>query len=177
MVSRKPRAQPTSTDLEVLRLEPRVFAYCGWRNFSIGVWVGQATLPAVEGMLRMSEDLELRFPNGRSSVLFVTDKVPAPTQEARQAFARAYTPKLSCMAMVLEGDGFWASGIRSMSANVHRSADTPALLRVNNDIEQVVAWLPQQHLAHTGVNVSADELARVLRSARAEAEALARDVR
>jgi hypothetical protein len=177
MVSRMPRAQPSPLELEVLRLEPGIFAYCGWRNFSIGVWVGQATLPAVNGMLRMSEDLEQRFPHGRSSVIFVADKVPAPTPEAREAFARVYTPKLSCTAMVLEGDGFWASGIRSMSANVHRSADTPALLRVHNDIEQVVAWLPQQHLAHTGVNVSAEELARVLRSARAEAEVLARDAR
>jgi hypothetical protein len=160
--------------LEVLLVEPQIVAYCGWRNFSIGVWVGQATLAAVESLLRMSEEMEKRFANGRSSVIFVTDKVPAPTPEAREAFARVYTPKLSCTAMVLEGDGFWASGLRSMSANVHRSADTNALFRVHNELEPVLAWLPPQHLAHTGVNVSADQLGGILRRARLEAEALAR---
>jgi hypothetical protein len=174
MVSRKPSAQPGAMALEVLLVEPQIVAYCGWRNFSIGVWVGQATLAAVESLLSMSEELERRFPNGRSSVIFVTDKVPAPTPEAREAFGKVYTPKLSCTAMVLEGDGFWASGLRSMGANVHRSAETTALFRVYNDIDQVLAWLPPQHAAHTSVSVSAEQLGDVLRRARVEAEALAR---
>ena len=174
MVSRKPSALPGAMALEILRVEPQVFAYLGWRNFSIGLWVGQATLAAVESLLCISDDQESRFPNGRSSVVFVADKVPAPTPEARERFARVYTPKLLCTAMVLEGDGFWASGLRSMGANVHRSAETTSLFRVNNEIEQVLTWLPQQHSALTGVNVTAEQLGGVLRRARTEAEALAR---
>jgi hypothetical protein len=89
--------------------------------------------------------------------------------------ARLYElPGLMCTAIVLEGSGFWASGIRSMASNLHRSATSSGLLRVQTSIEEVATWFPEEHRRRTGVNVAPDDLIRVLTAVRAEAAQRAR---
>lgn len=166
---------PAALRTVALRTAPGVVAYEGWKNISIGVWIGQATVPAVNAVLEMSMDMEREFPEGRSSVVFVLDQVAAPRPEAQPALARIYDiPGLACLAIVVEGTGFWASGIRSMSNNMHRSSGGGMRMRVHTGIEEVLMWLPEEHRARTGVHVQADELRHVLTTARIEAEARAR---
>lgn len=165
----------TSSEPRVLQTFPGVFGYSAWKNLSVGVWVGQATVPAVRCLLEMSEELVLRHPEGRSSVVFVLDQLPAPTPEAQLELARVYgRPGLACMATVLEGSGFWASGIRSMTNNMKRGAPGSLVGRVNTTVDEVIAWLPSEHERQTGVRLSPEELRAVLATVRVEAEARAR---
>lgn len=148
-------------------------AYDLWQNISIGVWIGQATLSAVKSVFTMSERMAVDFPMGRSSVVFVLDQVAAPTAEARVELDKVYaSPGLACTAIVLEGSGFWASAIRSMSANLARGGQ--AVVRAHTSVDEVVQWMPEEHCARTGVAVPPDDLKRALLFARRAAEARAR---
>jgi hypothetical protein len=156
--------------------QPGVCAYDGWINVSIGVWVGHATLPAVRRVLRMSSEQAQRYPQGRSSVIFVLDQVQAPTPEAQEELKKFYgNDGFACFAIVLEGTGFWASGIRGMAANAQRTASSGVVQRVSTTIDEVVGWLPAQHLARTGVTLPLDEFRRNLLTARESCARRARD--
>jgi hypothetical protein len=146
-----------------LRIAPGVYAYYGWKNVSVGVWVGQAVKSAVSGLVEMSYEMAKNHPTGRSSVVFVLDQLPGPTADAQEEMKRVYSSGgLECTAIILEGTGFWASGIRSMTNNVRRDAATSTLLRVNTSIEEVIEWLPPAHLEHTGVTLPAPDFQRAL---------------
>lgn len=147
--------------------QPGVCAYDSWMNVSIGVWVGQSTLPAVRRVLRMSNEQSERFPQGRSSVIFVLDQLPAPTPEAQDEAKKFYGKDgFACFGIVVEGTGFWASGIRSMANNAQRTATKGVVQLVSTSIEEVVSWLPAPHLARTGVTLPPDEFRRALLASR-----------
>jgi hypothetical protein len=158
-----------------VRTERGVYAYDSWKNLSIGVWVGQATLPAVRRLHQMSIELSRSHPLGRSSVVFVLDQLPAPTPEAQQEMQHVYDSEgLACASIVLEGSGFWASGIRGMTSSVHRASAGSVVLRVSTSIEEVVAWLPAVHLQRTGVALGGEEFRQALISVREKGAARAR---
>lgn len=164
----------TEPRVPITRTEPGVYGYESWKNVSIGVWIGQATLQAVRGVHALAADMELQFPEGRSSVVFVADQVAAPTPEARQEMLSVYErPGLCCTAIILEGSGFWASGIRSMTSNLHRAAGSTMRLRVHTSIDEVIAWMPAEHQRFTGVALDCEELKRVALDVRQRAGARA----
>lgn len=159
----------------VLRLEPGVYQYTEWQGISIGVWVGQATLRAVNGLIEFGRDMHARHPNGHSSVVFILDKLPAPTPEARELFGRVLGARshLACTAVILEGSGFWASGLRAMIGNTHRAAQGSVQLRIGTNIDEVLAWFPAEHERSTGIHVDPEALRDELRRAREENAAAA----
>jgi len=161
----------TSTDSSILtlelRTEPGVYAYDLWQNISIGVYVGQATLTAVRRLNDMSREMSQRYPDGRSSVVFVLDQLLGPTPEAQVEMKRVVESEgLACMCIVIEGTGFWASGIRSMANNVKREVTTGVQHRVFTTIDEVVTWMPPLHRDMTGVVLDPSEFRRALASVR-----------
>jgi hypothetical protein len=167
---------PPSLGPSALRTEPGVYHYSAWQGISIGVWVGQATLSAVHGILEFGAELRRNYPNGHSSVAFILDKLSAPTPEARDLVERIFSSKsaLLCSAVVLEGSGFWASAIRSLIDNTHRTATSSVHLRICTSIDEVISWFPGEHAHATGIVVGAGELRSVLTEARVQNEAVAR---
>jgi hypothetical protein len=139
---------------------PGVFHYNSWKNVSIGVWVGQASVNALESLFRFGKNMIQLYPDGHSSVVFILDKLPAPPPEARDLLGQLFNPRsaLACTAVVLEGSGFWASGLRSMIANTHRCATGSVKLRVGTSIDEVLEWFPAEHARTTGIDLDRDEL-------------------
>lgn len=166
---------PPSSALIDLRTEPGAYYYGAWQGISVGVWVGQATLPAVHGLIEFGSVLARLYPGGHSSIVFILDKVAAPTPEARDLLERVMSARstLACSAIVLEGSGFWASGIRSMLGNTHRAASGNVLLRVVTTIDEVINWLPSEHARLTGIRVDTHELRSVLSQVREKGAAAA----
>jgi hypothetical protein len=153
----------------LLDLDPGRFRYSAWRNLTIGVWAGQATQDAAERILRVSKLMASQHETGHSSVVFVLDGAPAPTPEANEIFAKVYDDKisdLSCMAIIIEGGGFWASRIRSTITSLHMSKPGSMLIRVADNVDQVIEWLPAEHSQRTGVKVMPSELKTVLTATR-----------
>ncbi|HEX6240632.1 MAG TPA: hypothetical protein VFZ61_07060 [Polyangiales bacterium] len=152
----------------VLRVAPGIYQYSAWQNVNIGVWVGQATYEATAGLLEVGAEMRRRYPAGHSSIVFVLDKLPAPTPEARELFAQFLRAgsSLMCNAIVLEGEGFWASGLRAMIGNTHRGASGSVQLGVGTTIDEILAWFPEAHARCTGIAVKAAELRAVLQEHR-----------
>jgi hypothetical protein len=104
-------------------------------------------------------------------VSFVLKGVPPPTPEARAAFAHAFNDRLStlrCMTTITEGDGFWASGMRSAITSMRIESSQQLLMRLHDSIEAAAAWLPEPHQERTDVQLSEAELAAALRRFRDE---------
>jgi hypothetical protein len=139
---------------------PGVFHYNAWKNVSIGVWVGQATLKAVESIFPFGKNMMALYPDGHSSVVFILDKLPAPAPDARELLEQLFSSRsaLACAAVILEGSGFWASGLRSMIANTHRVATGRVKLRVGTSIDEVLEWFPEEHARLTGIDLDRAEL-------------------
>jgi hypothetical protein len=153
----------------LLDIDPGRFRYSGWRNVTIGVWAGQATQEAAERILRLSKLMASQHDGGHSSVVFVLDGAPAPTQEANEVFAKIYDDKISdltCMAIIIEGGGFWASRIRSTITSLRMSTPGAMMIRVADNVDQVVDWLPAEHSQRTGVKITPSELKTVLTATR-----------
>lgn len=120
---------------------------------------------AAERLLLRGRELKRRFPEGRSQVMFVCDGAPAPERAVSERLNGIYDPSVSgivCVAAVLEGSGFWASGIRSMITNMRMTAGAAGAVRTQETIEEVVRWLPEEHLKRSGVRLNATALAEAL---------------
>jgi hypothetical protein len=157
---------PPPEDVVLLRIEPRIYCYCAYRNVTIAVWVGQATVPALHEVSGISREMVRRYPNGHSSIVYIADKIPAPSPEASAAIARAFDTRngLACVSVIIEGTGFFGSGMRGMLSNARRnSEESTALLKVNTSIAEVVEWLPEEHLRRTGVRLDPAALASAMR--------------
>lgn len=156
----------------LLDCDPGRFRYSLWRNVTVGVWADQATTEAAKRVLELSRSMAKAHDSGHSNVLFVLNNVAPPTPEANQIFAQMHDQKVSglaCLAIVLEGSGFWASAMRSTITGMRMAGPGLMRLGVADDIDQVLTWFPAEHSARTGVNVSEAELRSVLLTLRAEA--------
>ncbi len=163
--ARSPATLTAPNGVELLRVEPRIYVYAALGNVTLGVWVGQATLPSLAGVAEVSREMVRLFPEGHSSVVTILDKIPAPSAEASQHISRAFNERggLACVSVIVEGTGFWGAGMRSMLTNARRNAASRSLLRLNTGIEEAVGWLPEENLRRTGVSVDAKQLAVALR--------------
>jgi hypothetical protein len=169
-------ASPSIDSLETLSVERGRCHFSAYRNISISVWVGQATVPAVHAAQRAAKEMAARFPNRHSAVSFVLDGLPGPVPEALPLLAKVMGQRgaLACVATVLEGSGFWASGLRGMLNNSHREGGGGVLLKIGTTIEDVADWLSEHHYDETGVALTPAQLREALTHARAFGERAAR---
>jgi hypothetical protein len=153
-----------------LDLDPGRFRFSVWRNVSVTIWTDKMTNEAGHRILKLSRDLSRQMPGGRSQVLIVADNAPVPDEDTTELVREIYDPRLSrivCIAAVLEGKGFWASGIRSKMTNMRIAAGNAMAIRTNDSVEEVATWLPEEHAQRTGVKFSANELRAMLVDVRA----------
>ena len=158
------------TPAVTLDLDPGRFRFSVWQNVSITIWTAQATMEAGRRILKLSRELSRQFPAGRSQVMIVTAGTPPPDDDTTELLKEIYDPSLSrivCIAAVLEGEGFWASGIRSRMTKMRIAAGNAMAIRTQETVEQVADWLPEEHATRTGVNVSAEGLKSMLLATRA----------
>src|SRR5207344_101940 len=105
-----------------------------------------------EAALRVAQVMPERCPGGHSSVAFLLDGLPGPLPEALPLLAKLFAKRgdLACTAMIIEGSGFWASGLRSMVNNSRREGGGETPLKMGRTIAEVVSWLSKQHAQKTG---------------------------
>ncbi len=66
---------------------------------------------------------------------------------------------------MLLGGGFWNSALRSAITGVLMLTPRSFPVRIHNTIDEVVGWLPDEHLRRTKVRLSPAELAAALQAA------------
>lgn len=142
--------------------------YMGYfRNLSLVVWAGGADGAAVLRVRKLSHHLIKAYPDGHSNITFVLGGVAPPTEDARQAFAYIFNGKASdlrCMAVILEGDGFWASALRSTVTSLRQASSSQFAVRLFNTPDAILDWFPAEHAERTGVVINGPDLKAVMRS-------------
>jgi hypothetical protein len=86
----------------------------------IGVWARPSSLELVA---KQDEIMKTLCSHGTkfSSVQLVVKKAPLPAAEVRAAYEdllRRYAERIACAALLIEGDGFWASAVRAFLTGV-----------------------------------------------------------
>jgi hypothetical protein len=149
----------------VLETEPGAFLFGAWRNIFVGVWESQATIPAVERMVRATNALSDFTPTGRSTIHIVSNGAALPTADVRAHFVDALKKnagQLACVAVVVGGTGFWTSALRSFVTGLRWLAPRSFDFRMSSTIEDVAQWLPAEHGKRTGVEIDPRRLVQVI---------------
>lgn len=166
-------AQATLFDFERGR-----FALSHWKNLSIIVYATNADGAMLARISKLTPLMRAKFPNGHSNLAFVLNGCPLPTEEAQQAIVAAYqNPEsgLCCASVIVEGEGFWASALRSSVIGMRLQA-VRIRLGLHSTISEMVEWLPDEHEKGTGVALNKTQLLRVVTEERRRSlEVLGRD--
>jgi hypothetical protein len=168
IVTSSAQRHPSIGFVETLVVVPGRCHFSVYRNVAIGVWVAQANREAAEAALRVAKIMAERFSGRHSSAAFLVDGIPGPMPEAMPALTQLWSKRadLACTAMIIEGAGFWGSGLRSMVNNIRREGGGEVPIKIGSTIGQVVDWLSERNERQTGVAIVPAELENALAHAR-----------
>ncbi len=164
----------TSRKLVLMDSEPGHFSFYYWENVAICCWAQQATGESLRRLERTAAKIARLDPKA-STVQIIAQGAAMPTPEARDGFVklmRRYTDQLTCIAIVIRGGGFWASGLRAAVTGIRMVSPRQFPFRMHNSIDEVVKWLPEEHEKLTGVRIEPRLLLAALQEAEAPLEPL-----
>lgn len=157
------------TPLTELDAERGAFRYCGWKNFTIIGWASRATGPAVERLRRVTDEAIAAHPEGISNIHLIARSGGIPTAEARDGLIemmKVHRKKLACIAIVLPGRAFAVAAIRAAVIGMRAAVPSSTFaFRMHEALDDVVRWVPREHLKRTGVLVHPNELSAALSDA------------
>jgi hypothetical protein len=158
-------AQATTHDTISVVFEAEGCVMAAWKNVAIVVWATQATLELSQRLEVASAELIRAYPQGISSVHVIADKTPLPGADARnhlREITERYAANLACVGTVIDGDGFWASAMRSFLTSLHWLSRRPFKAHYASSIPELAEWLPTHHALQTGVVIQRAELTAVM---------------
>jgi hypothetical protein len=159
-------------ELLVLDTEPGSFAFYAWQNVTICVWISVTSQAHVARLVQVTRPIRERYPAGGSSVHIVRGAVKLPDSATRASLSGLQQLDgdwLAGVAVVLDGNGFWASTMRSVITAMRVVSTRAFELRMSGSIEEVVEWLPAVHLKRSSVALDPAQLLEILRKANHDA--------
>jgi hypothetical protein len=153
-------------EITVHDTEPGRFHIASWKNVLIVRWESAANSSAVERLAKVSKALAAaQLQTRRSNIHIIADGAGLPTPTARAGFIqlmKEHGDRLACVAIVVGGTGFLASAMRSLMTGMRLLAPRSFNYRLHGSTDEVVEWLPAEHLARTGEELDSRQLGRVL---------------
>lgn len=152
----------------VLDAQAGEHVFGAWKNVFVAVWKIQANGAKVERLSKAIVRMTARAPGLRSNVHVIVAGADLPTPEARAGFAsliKRNKDGIACMAMIVEGEGFWASAQRSATTGIQLEAGTSVESRLFRTVDAAATWLAPVHRDKTGVDLDVGELRAVLGAA------------
>ena len=150
MTVQSPYSSRPAPGFHLFDAEPGQFA-CGYQDYLAYVlWTGRGTLPALQRIQALNRHMNVSHPEGHVNVSFVGAGVAPPAEDARDGFKRVFTGGVSgvrAMAIILDGEGFWASALRGAITNFRHSEAPRAgdmAVHVANSNEIAADWLGEQ---------------------------------
>jgi len=145
-------------ELEMIRLAavPEQYGFYRWGNVAINVWNAPPSEASVACIADLTEQSSRTFPEGISSVHWLTPDAGVPSRSARaglRAISVQHDEHIKCVAAVLDGGGFWASAVRAALNGIVMTADVKFVPRLYGNLDGLLDWLPEAHHRATGVRV------------------------
>jgi hypothetical protein len=134
-------------------------------NITLIVWWSQATAAAVERVASVTRIVCAQHPEGFSNIHVIRDGAALPSPEARSGFVRMmkdHAAQLRNVAVVLGGEGFWASMMRSAITSMRFVSPRSFEMRLHGRSGEILNWLPSSHWQRTRVELSRFALSEIL---------------
>jgi hypothetical protein len=177
-VSIQPDPSAGLQEIAIIGEAPGVFRVAMLGHLTVTAWFAQLDKASAHVLARVNDDLIARLKGERvSSVHLVNNRVKLPDAGARDVLAkimRDSAKSVACVTVIIDGDGFWASALRSFVTGLRVLAPGSIDLHAHASIAEVLAWLPPEHFKRAGTHVDAGQLERLLVAGKRwqEAEAL-----
>lgn len=155
---------PTN-ELRLLDEESDRFAFFAWQYLTIIVWLAPPDAEAITRLARVGAERVRVCGSGLVDVHIVLSRIDFPDAKTRDilvAESRRAAPHLATVAIVVGGEGFWASAIRGFITSVHMLVPGRFQLRLFGGVNDLVEWLPDAHASKTGQPLDASQLRDVL---------------
>ena len=136
-----------SSELALLAREPKCYAFYRWQNIAINVWATQPSAAAVDVLSELTERSLMECPGGIASIHCIAQGAGLPLPDARARLgelARRYDKHLLCVGVLLQGDGFWASALRSALSGIVLLAPRGYTLRFYGDVQELSRFVAEQ---------------------------------
>lgn len=137
------------------------FAFYRAGNIVIHVWHARAEVESGPVLSRVAAETLRMHPGGISVVHWLTMTMTVPTSAARDAFAevaKQYEQNGIPVGLVLDGDGFWASAFRGVITSLMVNFSKGFPLRMFANMDELLAWLPDEHKRRTGATLDPQQL-------------------
>jgi hypothetical protein len=98
-----------------------------WRNLVVVVWRSETQIPAIERCSALIGEVARR--HGSAALLQIVEPTAVPPEseirKAISAMLKGHARDLTCSAVVFEGDGFRAAGVRGVVTAISLLSRTP----------------------------------------------------
>ena len=161
-----PRSAATHVTLTQRHGMPGKYAAYLWKNIAIIVWFDGPTLESLRSFERGSQEMIAEHPEGLSSINILVPGGRLPTPAARRELSRildAHAPHHAGSAIVMRGDGFFASALRGLLTALQLLQRKTIPQQVFSDYETAVTWLLRLHAVRTTETLDSTELLAALR--------------
>ena len=155
---------PRSSTLALLASERAAYAFYRWENVAINLWASQPDARAVDLLGKLTERSAQECPNGIASIHWIANGAGLPTPEARSQLAeiaKRWDRHLLCVGVLLRGDGFWASAVRSALTGIVLLAPRAYQMRFYGELSPLTRFVSEQVQQRTG---EAHDPARLLQA-------------
>jgi hypothetical protein len=135
-----------------------VIAHVG--NMTFSAWDTAPLVEHVEAFMAVAKNLSATYErNSNVSLVMRNTELPgAGARVALEELTAEYASKIHSVALVIDGDGFWASMIRSFLTGLHLLRGNGYRCKAFATPAEASPWLLPSHGADTGVSLSAREL-------------------
>jgi len=151
--------------LTVLDSDPGEFAVCRFRDVLIVAWPKRAAAASVARLKIASMEVNRSPRPVAASVHIVGEGAEIPSADARAGFMdlmKNHSRPARCMSVVLGGNGFWASALRSVVLGMRMVTQRSFALTFHSDTATSAHWLAKESQAFGGQPVDPEQLARAM---------------
>jgi hypothetical protein len=124
------------------------------RNVVAFYWLSSGTLPGVEALNQVCEDVSAARTRPFSAIHIVRADVGLPDTSVRKALGalmKRYVDVVCCVAVVTPGAGFWVSALQSAITGIRMLAPVGgSMLRFVPNPADLRGWFVDEHMARTG---------------------------
>ena len=155
-------------ELRVVGEFPGVFRLGIWNDVFLGAWFGGATGAAAEALVEIVERNRPEPGAKRSYIHLVPQGMGLPDAAARSGFQRlmkTHAEEMACVAIIIEGTGFWASAMRNVAIGLRVVAPRSFAYRMFGSAQELLEWFPEAHAQHTGKHWTASALSPLIAEA------------
>jgi hypothetical protein len=127
---------------------------------TFSAWDAQPIAAHVEAFMAVAKELSATYPLC-SNVTLAMRNAELPGADARVALEQLtaqYASSIHSVALVIDGDGFWASMVRSFLTGLHLLRGHGYRCKAFGNPAEATPWLLPAHNADTGVSLSTQEV-------------------